>query len=106
MIVTRSIWVAVLFHAASDWGVVFDKASSNSSGTHTWRPGIWEGISSPLFNAAIMVFAALFLLWINHGRLPALVHRFEVKWKLVEPDPGSSKLHKISESRFTHTPVT
>ena len=86
MIVTRSIWVAVLFHAASDWGVVFDKASSNSSGTHTWSPGIWEGITAPLYNVSIMVIAALLLLWINSGTLPAWTHRFAVKWKLLEPD--------------------
>ena len=86
MIVTRSIWIAVLFHALSDWGVVFDKASSNSSGADQWNPGIWEGITFPLYNVSIMVGAALLLLWINSATLPAWMHRLAIKWKLLEPD--------------------
>ena len=86
MIVTRSIWVAVLFHALSDWGVVFDKASSNATGTDQWNPGIWEGITFPLYNVSIMVGAALLLLWINRATLPGWMHRLAIKWKLLEPD--------------------
>lgn len=84
MIVTRSIWVAVLFHALFDWGVVFDKASSHANNGLKWNPGFWKGISSPLIDLAIMIVASLLLLWLNSGSIPAWLHRLAVRWKLVE----------------------
>ena len=86
MIVTRSIWVAVVFHAISDWGVVFDKVSPDTSSIEEWNPGLWEGLTSGIFNGFVFVGAAMLLLWLDRGTVPKWVVRVALKWKLVEPE--------------------
>ena len=90
MIVTRSIWVAVVFHAFSDWGIVFDKVSTVKSSIEPWNPGILEGLTSPFFNGVMFVGAAMLLLWLDRGTVPKWVKRVALKWKLVEPEIGFS----------------
>ena len=86
MIVTRSIWVAVVFHALCDWSVVFDKASSVEAGRQDWDVSFWEGIAVPIANTSIFIGCAVVLLWIDRGSIPAWVWRLALKWKLVDPD--------------------
>lgn len=86
MIVTRSIWIAVVFHALCDWSVVFDKASSIESGRQDWDVNFWEGLTLPLANTSIFIGCALALLWIDRGSIPGWAWRIARKWKLVEPD--------------------
>ena len=86
MIVTRSIWVAVLFHAISDWGIVFDKASSNSAGDKKYNPAFWDGITTPFFGGIFFVTMALLLLWLDRGSIPQWMKRVALKWKLIEPE--------------------
>jgi len=84
MIVTRSIWVAVIFHALSDWSIVFDKATPTSSTVEKYNPSLWERITSPFFNGLIYVLMASLLLWVNRGTVPRWMMRLAIKFKLVE----------------------
>ena len=86
MIVTRSIWVAVVFHAISDWGIVFDKVSPDTSSLEEWNPSLWEGLTSPFFNGVMLIGAAMLLLWLDQGTVPKWIKRVALKWKLVEPE--------------------
>ena len=88
MIVTRSIWVAVIFHALCDWSIVFDKALADTGDEGKWQPGLWEGLSAPLFNVSLFCGLALVLLWIDRGSVPGWMYRLALKWKLVEPGYG------------------
>ena len=85
MIVTRSIWAAVIFHALCNWSIVFDKAFIDTGDEDKWRPGLWEGLSAPLFNVFLFCGLAMLLLWIDRGSVPAWMHRLALKWKLVKP---------------------
>ena len=86
MIVTRSIWVAVIFHALIDWGIVFDKASIDSGDVGKWQPGMWEGLSTPLVDVFIYCGLALVLLWIDRSTVPVWMRRLALRWKLVKPE--------------------
>ena len=88
MIVTRSIWVVVIYHALTDWSVVFDKVSSDLSETEKWNPGFWDALSFPFFNLAISIGLAALLLRLNRGGVPRWAARLAIKWKLVKPELG------------------
>ena len=84
MIVTRSVWVAIVYHAFSDWGVVFTKYIPSEPKAPAISYPFWDGITSPLFNMSITIFLGLFLLWINRGvRIPKWGQRLAIKFKLV-----------------------
>ena len=86
MILTRSIWVGVIFHALIDWSIVFDKYVPPNPKDNEWEPSLWEGLTSPLFNFAIFVGLAAILLAIDRGSAPKWVKRVALKWKLIEPE--------------------
>ncbi len=88
MIVTRSIWLGVIFHALVDWSIVFDKYIPLDPNEEIWKPSTLEGLTSPLFNMVIFVSLAGLLLKIDRGSAPRWVKRVALKWKLVEPDIG------------------
>jgi membrane protease YdiL (CAAX protease family) len=82
-IATRSYWVVVIFHALSDWTVVFDK--KNTFGGDDYSPGILEGLRWGVESFAIEYgLLGLALLYILRGRWPKWVIRLAVKLKLVE----------------------
>ena len=85
MIVTRSIWMAVIFHALSDWGVIFDKALPILNEEEKWTPGFWQGLVLPVPGVAFMVGCAMLMLWINRGEVPQWLYRLAYKWKLIKP---------------------
>ena len=86
MIVTRSIWIAVVFHALCDWSIIFDKASGIESGRQDWDVTLWEGLTVPFVNTSVFIGCALVLLWIDRGNVPAWVWRVALKWKLIDPE--------------------
>jgi len=88
MIVTRSIWVVVIYHALKDWGVVFDKAQEPLVGRQDWDVSFWGGISSPLFGLALSIGFAALLLRLDRGGVPRWAARLAIKWKLVKPELG------------------
>lgn len=74
-IATRSYWVVVIFHALSDWTVVFDKL--NNYGGEDYSPGILEGLRWGLENLAFEYgFLGLILLYIVRGRRPKWITSF------------------------------
>lgn len=83
MIVTRSIWLAVLFHGFSNWSIVFDTPGKSTSGRQDWGVSMWEGLTFPFGNAAIYIGSALILMWMNRGIVPNWMYRLALKWKLV-----------------------
>lgn len=86
MIVTRSIWLAVLFHGLSDWSIVFDIPGESTSGRQDWDVSLWEGLTVPLGNAALFIGCALVLMWMDRGVVPVWIYRLALKWKLVKPE--------------------
>jgi len=85
MIVTRSIWMAVLFHGLSDWSIVFDIPGESTSGRQDWGVGVWEGLTVPLGNAGLFIGCALVLMWMDRGFVPLWMYRVALRWKLVRP---------------------
>ena len=84
MIVTRSVWVVIIYHAFSDWGVVFTKEVSTKPESPAISYPFWDGITSPFFNMFFSIGLGLFLLWINRGvRIPKWGKRIALKFKLV-----------------------
>lgn len=82
-IATRSYWVVVIFHALSDWTVVFDM--KNTEGGDPYSPGILEGLRWGLESFAFEYgVLGLVLLYVLRGRWPKLIIRLAIKWKLVE----------------------
>ena len=85
MIVTRSVWVAVIFHALVDWSIVFDKHAAPLPKAEQWHPAFWEGLKMPLSNAVIYIGLAVLMLQIDRGSIPQWMKRVALKWKLIEP---------------------
>jgi membrane protease YdiL (CAAX protease family) len=88
MILTRSIWVGVIFHALVDWSIVFDKYIPPDPKEVQWEPSMWEGLTSPIFEMLFFVGLAALLLQIERGSLPKWIVRVALKLKLVEPEIG------------------
>lgn len=84
MIVTRSIWLAVLFHGLSNWSIVFDISGESTSGRQDWGMGLWEGLTLPFGSAGLYIGCALVLMWMNRGIVPNWVYRLALRWKLVK----------------------
>jgi membrane protease YdiL (CAAX protease family) len=85
MIVTRSIWLAVIFHGLSDWSIVFAAQPESSSGRQDWGVSFWEGFTLPLGSAGLYIGSALVLLTLNRGSVPIWIYRLALRWKLVKP---------------------
>lgn len=67
MIVTRSIWVSVVFHALSDWFLVFEKVVDVPE-TYSGAPdAIWKGILAPFVEVGFYGGLACWILWLNRG---------------------------------------
>ena len=85
MILTRSVGVVILFHALSDWSVVFVADSAPGRIPPDISISFWSGITVPLDSVVISLGLAMFLMWINRGiHLPRWMHRLFHKWKLVQ----------------------
>lgn len=85
MIVTRSIWVGVVFHAIADWTLVFDKDVAALPGQEKWNPSLWTGLTHPLLDSLMFVFMAVLILKIDKGSMPKWIYRISLKWKLITP---------------------
>jgi hypothetical protein len=103
LIATRSYWLVLVFHALSDWTVVFDK--KNTFGGEDYSPGIleglWWGVSDFMIRGGIL---GLFFLWLMRGRWPKWVLRLAIRWKLVEQaeEITPTKSRSSRRARFLH----
>ena len=86
MIMTRSIWVSVIFHALSDWFIVFEKVVKDTS--DPLPPStLFENLTDPLSSFLIWGPVILFLARVNRGGWPKWMEKIALKWKLVVPTP-------------------
>jgi membrane protease YdiL (CAAX protease family) len=88
MIVTRSIWIPVLFHAMIDWHIPFQKKSTPIEDDQVYS--LWDNLTMPFFSLAFDVLITLVLLGIDRARMPNLPKwfwRVAQKLKLIEPTP-------------------
>lgn len=67
MIVTRSIWVSVVFHALSDWFIVFEKFVDDPETASGIPDAIWKGILAPFVEVGFYGGLACLILWLNRG---------------------------------------
>ena len=86
MIATKSIWVAVIFHALANWDLAFPRVGVS---------GVEEGVSEyvvgrllmPLTHLTFFSALAFLLLWFSSGSgLPQMVKRAMVSLKLVDSE--------------------
>ena len=91
MIVTRSIWVSVVYHAMIDWSIPFEKVS-NENYTDDTVYSFWDNFISPFFELSFYVIGLALLMMINRASVKPwmyrLAKRFEplaIRWKLVDP---------------------
>ena len=85
MIMTRSIWVAVIFHALTDWHIVFEKVFEEG-GFDEYAPyALWENLVYPLSEFLIYGPVILFLARVNRGGWPRWIEKLAIRWKLVVP---------------------
>jgi membrane protease YdiL (CAAX protease family) len=89
MIMTRSIWVSVIFHALSDWFIVFEKVIKDDGGLGglgDYPPyTLWDNLVNPLSQFLIYGPIILFLARVNRGGWPKWIEKIALKWKLVVP---------------------
>lgn len=87
LIVTRSIWVPVFFHAIYDWPIIFETEYLPTE--EEYVPEFWTGISSGLLHFLFpFALSALLLLYFYRGKWPKWIVRLAIRWKLVEQAEG------------------
>lgn len=88
MVVTRSIWMPIVLHTFSNIGLLFSNVEEVKEIRSTpVSVEFWSGIVQPAPVVATFLIPALLLFWINAGApLHPALHRFAIKWKLIEPE--------------------
>ena len=94
MIMTRSIWISVIFHALTDWPIVFEKVvKGDDGGLGNYAPStLFENLVNPLSEFIIYGPVILFLARVNRGGWPKWMQKIALKWKLVVPVTESHML--------------
>ncbi len=83
LIVTRSIWVPVFFHAIFDWSIIFETEYIPSE--EEYVPEFWDGIGYGIMHFIFpFAISGLMLLYFYRGRWPKWMIRLAIRWKLVE----------------------
>lgn len=88
MIVTRSIWVPVIFHALADWHIPLAKESPKSEDTWINDSSFWENVTLPWFDFGFSVMGVVIILLINRVQPAKWMYRLAIKWKLIKPEFG------------------
>ena len=86
MIVTRSIWVPVIFHALADWTVPFEKRAPTSVEDTVNDASVWDHLISPLFELSFSIVGVILILLINRAQPAKWMYRIALKWKLIKPE--------------------
>jgi membrane protease YdiL (CAAX protease family) len=86
MIVTRSIWVPVVFHALADWTVPFGKRAPKSVENTIDNSSVWHHLISPLFELSFSIVGVILILLINRAQPAQWMYRVALKWKLIKPE--------------------
>ncbi len=86
MMVTKSIWASIIFHALANWHLAFK--GRREIDTEVVGQSLLENLLNPLGSVLVYSTFAFFILWMNSGmvlspRVSTLLQRF----KLVDPEP-------------------
>jgi membrane protease YdiL (CAAX protease family) len=87
MIVTKSIWTSIIFHALANWQLAFKGRRENDA--EVVGQSSLENLLDPFWSVLLYSGFAFFILWMNSGmvlspRVADLLHRL----KLVEQESG------------------
>jgi membrane protease YdiL (CAAX protease family) len=86
MIVTRSIWVPVVFHALADWNVPLEKEATNTGDSGLDSVSLWDNLTLPFIELSFNVMGVILILLINRAQPAKWMYRIALKWKLIDPD--------------------
>jgi len=85
MIATRSIWFVALFHAMTDWHLVFRKVSESTDTSPVPIFTMWDNIITPWVNWFTFIPAAMLIMRVNRGGWPKWIEKLALRFKLVTP---------------------
>ena len=86
MIATRSIWFVAVFHALTDWSIVFGIEAPESDDLGPLPVySLFDNLTLPLNHLIYYVPAALIILRVNRGGWPKWMEKIALRWKLVVP---------------------
>lgn len=85
MMVTKSIWVAVIFHALADWHLGFKRIDDKAA--EIAERNLLDNLLVPVVGVGLYSIFGVFILWVNTGmkfspRIEALLNRL----KLIEQE--------------------
>jgi len=87
MMVTKSIWASIIFHALANWHLAF--RGRRDSDAEVVSQSLFENLLGPIGSVLLYATFAFFILWMNAGMVlspwvTTLLHRL----KLVEQESG------------------
>lgn len=85
MVVTRSIWMPIIFHSFSNAGLLVESPPTKADDAFRVSVPFFEGLLHPLPILATFVIPALILFWIaaNTPMYPR-IRKLALRWKLIE----------------------
>jgi len=85
LVVTKSMWVPIIFHSLSDAGLLFETPPTKEEETYRVSIDFWQGATHPLSVFLTFVIPALILFWIHAGTpVPHWFMRYAIKFGLVD----------------------
>jgi len=85
MMVTKSIWASIIFHALANWHLAF--RGRRESDAEVVGQSLLENLLDPLGSVLIYSTFAFFILWMNSGMvLSPWVTTLLTRFKLVDPE--------------------
>lgn len=94
MVVTKSIWVPVVFHALADWHIPFEKEITDTEEIEVDTSSLWENVTLPFSEFAINLMGFMLIMLINRARPTQRMYRLAIKWKLIHP-PADKSLNDL-----------
>jgi membrane protease YdiL (CAAX protease family) len=85
MIVTRSIWVPVVFHALADWNIPFQKEITDAEEVDVNTASLWDNLTLPFIEFFFNLGLFAIIMLINRAQPTAWMYRLALKWKLIDP---------------------
>ena len=81
MMVTKSIWVAVIFHALADWHLGFKSIDDKTS--EIAKPSLLDNLLDPVVGVGLYSIFGVLILWVNTGmklspRIEAILNRLKI----------------------------
>jgi membrane protease YdiL (CAAX protease family) len=90
LVVTKSIWVPVVFHALADWHIPFEKEITDTEEIEVDTSSLWENVTLPFSEFAINLMGFMLIMLINRARPTQRMYRLAIKWKLIHPPADKS----------------